>query len=167
MSSADTLTRLFQTTESMIPVVLGDLTDEQARARPRGEGSPSIAWTVGHMLCMREYMLMQLDDAKENAWGEFQNGPASDGSDYPPVAELIEAWQAQSAGFLDAMAGLTEDQLAASAPKGWKPDQPLKELVVFLTWHEAYHIGAIGQLRKAMGLLGPAERWMQLAQEQD
>jgi len=36
-------------------------------------------------------------------------------------------------------------------------DPVIFDAVAFFTFHEAYHVGALGAIRKAMGLPGPAE----------
>ncbi len=158
---AKTLAGLFGMTEFMIPMVLDDLTDEQAVARPRGEGGPSIAWTVGHLLNYRIFMLNRFGRARDNPYEEkFGNVPASDGADYPSLAELRGAWDQVSQDFMAAVSALSEAELDARLEEGWHEEQTLRDQVVFFAWHEGYHLGGLGQIRKALGLPGPAERVM-------
>lgn len=159
---ATALLGVYGLTEFMLPMVLDDLDEEQARARPRGEGGPSIAWTIGHLIYCRVALLNRLGDARENTFGEkFGNVPATDGSDYPSMAELRATWGEVGDDFMAAIAALTEEQLEAVLEDGWHEEQVLRDQVVFFGWHEGYHLGAIGQIRKDLGLLGPAERVME------
>ena len=155
------LVGVFGMTDFMIPRVLDDLTDEQAYARPRGDGGPSIAWTVGHLLYYRGFMMERF--GRENPVGErleplFANTAASDGSDYPSLEEMRGLWDETSADFASALSGLDDEALDAALMDGWHAEQTLRDQVVFFAWHEGYHLGAIGQIRKELGLLGPAER---------
>lgn len=158
--SGRTLTGLFQTSDSMVPMVLDDLTEEQARARPRGEGGPSIAWSILHLLSCRGIMLRHCGVERDDPWAGYLQEPADDGSGYPSVRELISEWADLSEVFISTVSGLTEEALDTEVEDGWQPGQTLRELIGFLTWHEAYHMGAIGQIRKRLGLPGPAERMM-------
>lgn len=167
MAESTALAGLFGTTDFMVPIVLGGLKDEQARHRPRGEGGPSIAWTVGHLLHYRISALKRLGVTRENPFGDdFGTGSATDGSDYPTVAELKSAWEEVSTEFMAGISGVTEEALDVVLEDGWSPDQTLRDQIVFLAWHEGYHLGAIGQMRKTMGLPGPAEAVQAMQEEQ-
>ena len=61
---------------------------------------------------------------------------------------------------MDALSELSEGDLDATPEDGWHAEQTLRDQLVFFFWHEGYHLGAVGQIRKALGLLGPAERIM-------
>ena len=41
---------------------------------------------------------------------------------------------------------------------GAHDERSLREQVIFFTWHEGYHLGALGALRKGIGYPGPAEK---------
>jgi uncharacterized damage-inducible protein DinB len=159
--SAKTLAGLYGMTGFMIPMVLDDLSSEDAYVRLRGEGGPSIAWTIGHLLNYRIFLLKRFGSELDNPYAEkFGDVPATDGSDYPSLAELRAAWESVSSDFMDAVSSLSEEQLDTPLEDGWHEEQVLRDQVVFFAWHEGYHMGAIGQMRKALGLLGPAERVM-------
>jgi uncharacterized damage-inducible protein DinB len=56
-------------------------------------------------------------------------------------------------------AGVTEEALDAPV-EGVHDERTLRDKLAFLAFHEGYHLGAIGAMRKAMGHRGPAERIM-------
>ena len=158
-AGSTSLAAVFGMTDFMVPMVLGDLAEEQARARPRGEGGPSIAWTVGHLLYCRISLLNRFGGQRENPYQtRFGNVAASDGSDYPSLDELRSAWDEVATDFSQALTGLTDEALDEVLTDGWYEGQTLRDQVVFLAWHEGYHFGAVGQIRKQLGLPGPAER---------
>lgn len=162
MSSATAFTGIFGTTDHIMSLVLDDLTDEQACARPRGEGGPSISWVVGHLLHYRLTLLGRFGVERPNPYAElFGEGSATDGEGYPSIGELDDAWKAVAGPFGQAIGQLADEQFDRRLDEPWRPDETLRDRIAFMAWHEAYHVGAIGQIRKSLGLPGPAERMME------
>lgn len=86
--------RSLGTTNMLMPLVLGDLTDELARRRTRNGEGPSIAWEVGHILAFRCQLITLLGTPKESPFRvAFATSSATDGADYPTVAELLQHWK--------------------------------------------------------------------------
>ncbi len=108
--TTQTLTGTFGTTDFLMPLVLEDLTDEDARKRSRGEEGPSIAWMVGHLLHYRHYVMTLLGgEERDNPYAErFADAGATDGADYPTVAELREQWGATATDFQALLTSKTE-----------------------------------------------------------
>lgn len=155
--TAKTLMGTFGTTDFLMPMVLEDLSDGDARHRARDGDGPSIAWTVGHLLHYRYHVLGMLGDERENPHGDTFNKAATDGSDYPLVADLQAQWAELAPAFQGALMSKTEDDWNA-AGTGAHDEKSLRDQVVFFAWHEGYHMGALGALRKALGHAGPAEK---------
>ena len=156
--TAETLMGTFGMTDYLIPMVLEDLTDEDARKRARGEEGPSIAWMVGHLLHYRHHVMELLGAERENVWTEsFAHADATDGSDYPTVVELREAWERVAADFAEVV-GSTEEENFDRPAEGAHDERSLRDQVVFFAWHEGYHMGALGAQLKVLGYLGPAEK---------
>lgn len=157
--TAKTLMGSFGMTDFLVPLVLEDLSEEDARKRSRDGDGPSIAWTVGHLLHYRCNVMTLLGDERVDFAGETFTQAATDGSDYPTIAELLERWGALAADFQAALMSKTEDDWSASGT-GAHGEKSLRDQVTFLAWHEGYHMGALGALRKDMGYPGPAEKAM-------
>ncbi len=155
--SAQTLAALFGTIDFLVPLVLDDLTEEQARARSREPEGPSIAWSLGHLLHFRSGALALLGAPEEDAYGErFASTAATDGEGYPSLGTLRSDWGRVSAALAAALGNVTEAALDAPAA-GPHDGKTVRDKLAFLAFHEGYHLGAIGALRKALGLPGPAE----------
>ena len=137
---------------------IGDLTDESAKARTRGGAGPSIAWTIGHLCHYKIKILGLLGQPRENPFtAQFEHTPASDGSDYPSLSSLAATFSALNADVCAALAS-SGDRLEAPIPGGGPHDEKrILDTVLFLTWHEAYHIGAIGAIRRDQGRKAIAE----------
>jgi uncharacterized damage-inducible protein DinB len=148
----------FGMTDYLIPMVLEDLSDEDARKRARGDEGPSIAWIVGHLLHYRYHVMELLGVERENPWEEkFAEAEATDGSDYPSVAELAAAWERVSSDFAEVMASMSDEDFERPAV-GVREERTLRDQVVFYAWHEGYHMGALGAQLKRLGYLGPADK---------
>ena len=161
--SVKTLMGLFGMTDFLMPLVLDDLSDSEARKRSRGDEGPSISWTVGHLLHYRTYVLQLLGEERDNLYeSKFGNAAATDGSDYPSVAELSEAWQSVADDFGEVLASKSEEEFDSVSEGGAHDERSLRDQVVFFAWHEGYHLGVVGSLRKSLGMLGPAEKVMAL-----
>ena len=137
---------------SILATGIGDLTDQDARARSRGGNGPSIAWTIGHLCHYKIKILELLGQPRENTFTtKFEQTPASDGSDYPPLADLAASFSDLNGALCTALAS-SVDRLEAPMPgSGPHDEKRILDTVLFLTWHEAYHIGAIGAIRREQG----------------
>lgn len=133
----------------------GDLDDATARRRARGEAGASISWILGHLLCQRCYLLAACGEETENPYeSRFSfRAPATDGADYPPIADLRSDWIDLHGRLVHRVRGLSVEALLAEStlpnPTG---DASLLSALAFFVWHEAYHVGTIGLLRVQWGL---------------
>lgn len=164
-ASADTLIGSFAITDMLMPLVLADLSEEDARVRARGEEGPSILWTAGHLLHSRCWVLSVLGAERANPWEEhFGMTPATDGAGYPSVPEILAAWEEVRVELVRVLSEVAEDQITARVEKGWHEGQTVRDQVTFFGWHEGYHVGVIGALRKRMGYKAPSEKIMEARQ---
>ena len=138
--------------KNILATGIGDLTEQSANARSRGGTGPSIAWTIGHLCHFKIKMLALLGQPRENPFtAQFEHTPASDGSDYPPLADLAASYSTLSGDVCAALAS-SGDRLEAPMPGGGPHDEKrILDTMLFLTWHEAYHIGAMGAIRREQG----------------
>jgi len=157
-STAEALTAPFGMTDFILPMVLEDLSDEDARKRARDDSGPSIAWIVGHLLHYRIHVLGLLGEQREDPWAEkFGEAEATEGRDYPTVAELRAAWERVADDLAEVMAWKSD--AAFDRPvDGPHQEETLRDQLVFYGWHEGYHLGALGAQLKRLGYPGPADR---------
>ena len=143
---------LHELSSSILATGIGDLTDQDAKARSRGGAGPSIAWTIGHLCHHKVTALALLGQPRENAFAaQFEHTPATSGSDYPSLADLAASFSALDDDLCTALAS-SADRLDAPMPgSGPHDEKRILDTVLFLTWHEAYHIGSIGAIRREQG----------------
>jgi hypothetical protein len=88
--------------------------------------------------------------AKNPYDGLFENfKPFDPNYNYAPLAEVKEEWQKASDLLKEALAGVTEEHLAAECPlKSPIGDFTFGGTIAFLAQHESYDIGQMGLLKK-------------------
>ena len=160
-NSAAPLVNIFGTTDHLIPLILDDLSDADARTRARDEEGPSIAWHLGHLLHYRHQGLKMLGQSDDNPYESlFGRTPATDGGDYPTTAELGEQWRTVSERFMGSLASATEEDLAAPVSGGAHSEESVRDKIAFIAFHEGYHLGSIAALQKTLGKNSPPEKIM-------
>jgi uncharacterized damage-inducible protein DinB len=150
---------LYGLSNGILGTGISDLSDENARARSRGGAGPSITWTIGH-LCHYKIKVLELlgGRSRENPFSStFEHAAATDGAGYPPLAELAASFSELNSEVCTALAS-SADRLEAAMPGvGLHSEKRIIDTVLFLAWHEAYHIGAIGAIRREQGRKGIAD----------
>lgn len=133
----------------------GDLTQEESLFQPP-EGGNCINWLLGHIVTSRNQMLELLD--RPPIWGQEKRVRYAQGS--PPItvagigvleiARLLEDYEATQRPILEALAAISDEELATRVP--WFGGELDKSGVLggFL-FHEAYHLGQAGLVRRLMG----------------
>jgi uncharacterized damage-inducible protein DinB len=160
-NSAASLMTIFGTTDYLIPLIVEDLSDADARARAREGDGPSIAWHLGHLLSYRVNGLNLLGQTVDNPYeAAFGTSPATDGRDYPTTAELGAQWASVSERFMAALGSATEEDLQAPAPGGAHAEECVRDKFAFFAFHEGYHTGSIAALQKELGKSSPPKKIM-------
>ncbi|MEM7352286.1 MAG: DinB family protein [Acidobacteriota bacterium] len=126
--------------------------DDAGRRWRQGEGS-SILFLVGHILSSRVGLLRRFGAAEENPYAELFGAGAEtrDPADYPTIEELARGWDDVAARFESTLESLTEEQILAPAEGLPVPDRTGRGALMFLSWHESYHVGQLGLMLTEMG----------------
>jgi len=154
--SIETVGQLYQTTDGLYQKALTGLDPDMALRRP-GEQSNSVAWIAGHLAWTRSRLCGLLGVPVEFPWSDvFARGARPpEPEELPSLEEVRQAWQTISARLMTRLDELTEAELAAPAARPMPiADRSLRGSIVFLAYHEGYHIGQLSFLRKWMGLPG-------------
>ncbi len=155
--TAKTLMGTFGMADFLIPLVLEDVTEEDAYRRTRDGDGPSVVWTIGHLMHCRYHVMNLLGDERADPHGDTFMQAATDGEGYPTMTEIQSEWSSLAADFRAAVMSKSESEWDA-AETGAHDEKSLRDQVVFFAWHEGYHMGALGAVRKEMGYPGPAEK---------
>ncbi|MGC4082860.1 MAG: DinB family protein [Vicinamibacterales bacterium] len=149
---AQPIALLFKINNSMVTRGLEGLADDEAWYQMDGKANP-IAWIVGHLAETRAQMLGLLGAPWDPGWGgRFKRGAARvDRAAYPSVTEIAAKFDETHEAMRRAFAGLTPERLAAASPVNFAGAQTVADLLAFFAFHEAYHLGQVGFVRKNLG----------------
>ncbi len=153
------LIKVFQTSDYIMNMVLGDVSNNDALKRVRGTEGSSVTWIVGHLCSYRVNIMKMFGSDKQNDFEEFyyKNG-ATDGAGYPEISDVLKKWNDLSIEFYDVMKNVVDDQLLKpEKSNGTHNEKTVLDTLTFLNWHEAYHMGVIGMIRKEFGYPGTAD----------
>lgn len=137
------------------------LTDAESRSIA-APGANSLTWILGHLLKSRNAVMAMLGHAPvwtDPAAALFDRGGAGqvpDGTG-PDLATLLQQFEAAQVALAAALRDVPAAALALPpAAAGFEslPGETLGAKVGFLHFHEAYHCGQIGLLRKLLGKPG-------------
>ena len=159
MSLATPIAESLKLTDFIMQLVTKDLTDEVARRQARGDEGASIAWVIGHLLHYRHEFMKILGSPEDDPFKEKFSRSATDGSDYPTIKELTKSWAEVSQRTLAVVNTATDEQIEASLPADGGPhaERRVLDTLIFFTWHESYHMGQLGTLRKQFGLTATSD----------
>lgn len=162
------LAEAVRVTDFFMDLLTGDLSNARAIQRVRGTAGPSISWVVGHLLNGRCEILKLLDPEAENPYAERFDRlvAATDGSDYPDIVDLMTLWREISTRVLDAFDTVNDAQLVSPMAGVGAPhrEQNLLGVLVYVLWHETYHMGQIGTIRTQLGLTPMIDRAIEVWQ---
>ena len=143
----------FKFNSLILSLATSDLKNEHAGRRFReGQGS-SISFLMGHLLSSRYGVLKMLGAGDDNPFAEQfgRNAAPLDVGGYPDISEFKTAWDGLSDRFHAALDRATEDQLLSSVEGYPVDDHTVRGALMFMAWHESYHVGQVGFFRTAQG----------------
>lgn len=132
---------------------LEGLSREELNRRSGPESSPLI-WLAGHLVSGRSGMAALAGIKMESAWQDCfkRYSKILEPSAYPEIGEIKSAWSDTSSRVETRLGQLTDQELDAPSPRKFPvKDQTVRAGLAFLFWHESYHIGQLGFLRKWLG----------------
>ena len=154
----ETLIIQLQYTLQVAKMNCSGITEEQALVGAESGGN-CLNWVMGHVVASRSKLLPML--GKRPLWNRknanvYQRGSAPLTGPGLTLERIMADFEASQQPIIDGLRNLTPDQLAAKAPfSPWNnPDETVGSLLAGLLFHEAYHVGQTGVLRRVIGLEG-------------
>lgn len=136
------------------------VTQAESLVQPQPAGN-CLNWVVGHLLAVYHNVLPLLGqepvlDAAVLKRYNRGSAPLRNGADALDISQLMTAWDECCRRVDAGLARLSEDTLAEPAPVSPtnNPDETIGSLLSTVCWHQAYHSGQIGVLRRIAGKPG-------------
>ena len=117
-------------------------------------GSSSALWIVGHLCVYRRRILRMLGENVPEAQWEAAFAQGTKPAEHPPEmtsGDLLAELETSGEGLAKRLESLTPEE--ADRPAGFTtPDRSstIGPVSAFLLWHETYHVGQLGLIRKIL-----------------
>jgi uncharacterized damage-inducible protein DinB len=136
------------------------VTQEQSMIQPQPAGN-CLNWVAGHLLAVYHNVLPLLGQQPVMPPEQLRrysrgSAPMQRMEDAIGITELTSAWDETCARIDAGIAALTADDLAHPAPvsPSGDPNETVGSLLATVCWHQAYHAGQLGVLRRMAGKEG-------------
>jgi hypothetical protein len=148
--TAETYVDLFEMNFRAIRALCRDVTEEEARKRPDGRRNPML-WIAGHIATYRAEALSRLgapDPRGESLRSSFGRDVQSDPASWPALAAVLSELADFHAALVERLraAGDAAFDATVTTPAG-----QTVPAIVFLHFHESYHLGQLGYVRTWLG----------------
>jgi uncharacterized damage-inducible protein DinB len=142
---------MFKYNTGLVTKAIADVPADQWTKKP-GNGSNHMLWVVGHVIWARGNAAKALGSTWSLSWAkQFARGAETgDMSNYPPVDEIRKAW-ADVSGELATVFPQASAELLDQPHDKPTFDGKVGGFIAFLAYHETYHVGQLGYLRKWLG----------------
>ncbi len=154
------LTIQFGYTEFVFNANLAGLSEEDGLLQPVPGGN-GLNWVAGHIVGSRGSTLELLGQERPFAadkYARYERGSDAVviGEGTVPLAEIMADFLATGDGLKIGLAGLTRERLGEKSPfsPANNPEETIGSLLVGLAFHESYHCGQLGVLRRMAGVEG-------------
>jgi uncharacterized damage-inducible protein DinB len=159
LSAIEPIALIFKLNNNMVDRSLEGISDEEFWQVAPGGGNP-LGWLLGHVAHTRGQILTQIGHPHDSGLGPlFARGAAlRDRSEYPSRTAVENAWKESRSRMRDGFASITPERLAGPPPAGSKLPgaDTLAGYLAFLAFHESYHVGQMGYVRRRLGHAGIA-----------
>jgi uncharacterized damage-inducible protein DinB len=136
------------------------LTQAESLIQPQPAGN-CLNWVLGHLVCVHGHAVRLVGEKPvmpEDVIKRYERGtpPIRDAAEARDLSELLAAWDKASEQLDAGLANLTSETLDAPAPfsPSGNPNETVRSLLNTIFFHQAYHAGQTGMLRRIAGKHG-------------
>jgi len=152
-SAIGTIVPLFRANDTLFHGALDGIPQSDLLKRPH-DGSNPLVWVAGHAMTSRCSLAKIAGENIQNQWSSMFARGASVNAElsYPDVAEIVALWDSVTDKLMTRLGVLGEDELSQPAPFSVPTgDKTMRGAIIFLNFHETYHVGQMAYLRKWLG----------------
>ena len=158
-SDVAALRTLYGVVHRTVRRTLEDVTHEESLRGPEPFGN-NANWVLGHLVHSAESVLDLLGQPRvldTDALARYRRGtsPLVDGAEAVPLERLLDAWDEASKRIDAGLISISEEQIDAAVPEKirWM-GRTVGEVLAFASFHQSYHTGQLGLLRRLLGKPG-------------
>jgi uncharacterized damage-inducible protein DinB len=149
-----------RTTQQVIRMNTQDITHDESLVQPQPAGN-CLNWVLGHLLCVYNEMLPLVNQQpimERETLKRYKRGaaPLTNPSDALPFSEILSGLDQAAQRLETGISALSPEQLEAKAPMSPRndPNETVRSLLTLVSFHQAYHAGQLGLLRRLVGKKG-------------
>ena len=155
--SVEMLKLFFRYNQFVLKTNICGLSHEESLHQPVPGGN-CLNWVMGHIVATRNGVFKALGEPA--AWNEETarwyvrgSAPITDGAQAVPFQQLVEMLHSSQTRIMAALDALDPEMISKPAGGGGadKQNETLGSQLTGLAFHEAYHAGQIGLLRRLLG----------------
>ena len=157
VSQVEGFRHMARLTDIVLHANLAGVTQEESLAQPEPAGN-CLNWVVGHLACIGNNALPLVGQepvVDPATLARYDRGSAAmtDPAEARDVHELLGIWDQVATRWDAGLAGLTPEAMEQPAPfsPGGDPNETVGSLVATLVFHQGYHVGQTGVLRRVSG----------------
>ena len=145
--------------DAVLRTNLEGISHSESLITPRPAGN-CLNWIVGHLVHGYEQALPHLGQERVLAPGALEryargSAPLEGPEDAWDIGELLSAWAQGARRFDEGLGALTSDDLKRSQDFfGRGAQRTLRAYLSFVMFHQAYHAGQTGVVRRVVGKAG-------------
>ena len=150
---------LMDVVDNLYAKALHGLDPAELTRAPSRTANPMM-WMAGHLAQSRVRLARLLGVEQEVPWPTmFTRGDPPPGSaEYPALAEIQDAWAAAGKALRTRLGAMSDAELQGDLQvKIPSTDGTLRGAIVFALFHEGYHVGQMGYVRRTLGREGIAQ----------
>jgi uncharacterized damage-inducible protein DinB len=159
-STIDVLRHQTRLVHRIVQINTEGVTQAESLVQPQPAGN-CINWVLGHLVAVYHNVLPLLgqepvlDPATVKRY-DRGSAPLRNGADALDISELMAAWDECCKRVDAGLAEFSEERLAEPAPASptGNPDETIGSLLSTMCWHQAYHSGQLGVIRRIAGKPG-------------
>lgn len=147
------LASMYKTSGNVFKKAVDGIPKDEWFKRP-GDESNHLMFIAGHLVTSRALVLKTLQVEWSAPWlALFSRGAKMvETEKYPDCEEILKAWDEVSEKLALSLSSVTPEFLAQPAPpRAPGYDGKIGGTIGFLAFHETYHVGQVGYLRKWLG----------------
>ena len=159
-STIDVLRHQTRLVHRVVQINVDGVTQAESLVQPQPAGN-CLNWVVGHLVAIYHNVLPLLGqqpvlDATVLKRYDRGSAPLRNGADALDISELMKAWDECCMRVDAGLASLSDETLAEPALRSPtnNPDETIGSLLSTVCWHQAYHSGQLGVIRRIVGKPG-------------
>jgi uncharacterized damage-inducible protein DinB len=160
MSGVASLRHQARLTREVVRRNLEGISHEESLIQPRPAGN-CLNWVLGHLVSIYNQLLPLLERPQVLPGGTLAlyargSSPITRPSEAMPLQDLVRAWNEAAARVDAGLAELPAERLIERVPESptGDPDETVGSLLLTVLFHQAYHAGQLGILRRIAGKPG-------------